>query len=199
MSNTRLPFISYEAGVAELHKVGFEKLKSVLTGYPDDNFDSHIPNVFHTMSESWKRAYTIVYSMCTQRAPHNYSKELYELVTTECANVAHLFPPESQKRAVWIRLLEFWFKYLDRFYVQRLSLPELEEAMSDAMNARDVAIAKEKRRVYTRRLFRVLVRVIGILAYWRHCTAMPDGRAMQRAAKRFKALAGTDEEDAEGA
>ena len=47
---------------------GISKLENILEGLPEKPF---------TPEESMK-LYTIIYNMCTQKPPHNYSKDLFE-------------------------------------------------------------------------------------------------------------------------
>lgn len=94
---------------------------------------------------SFMPIYTTCYNMCTQRAPFNFSQQLYErhgqtfdaylaqqvLPSLEKAH-DEVFLSELVKRWQNHKLMNKWmsrfFMYLDRYYVKHHSLPTLEEA-----------------------------------------------------------------------
>jgi cullin 1 len=95
--------------------------------------------------KSFMPIYTTCYNMCTQRAPYNYSQQLYERHGTTfdtylenqvlpSLEKAHdeVFLGELVKRWENHKLMNKWmsrfFMYLDRYYVKHHSLPTLEEA-----------------------------------------------------------------------
>ncbi|TMW55882.1 hypothetical protein Poli38472_008530 [Pythium oligandrum] len=93
--------------------------------------------------------YTTCYNMCTQRAPYNFSQQLYErhggtfdtylehqvLPSLEKA-IDEVFLYEVVKRWQNHKLMNKWmtrfFMYLDRYYVKHHSLPSLDEAGLDS-------------------------------------------------------------------
>eukprot|EP00316_Scyphosphaera_apsteinii_P011384 CAMPEP_0119338308 /NCGR_PEP_ID=MMETSP1333-20130426/95746_1 /TAXON_ID=418940 /ORGANISM="Scyphosphaera apsteinii, Strain RCC1455" /LENGTH=698 /DNA_ID=CAMNT_0007349543 /DNA_START=233 /DNA_END=2329 /DNA_ORIENTATION=- len=102
--------------------------------------------------------------MCTQKPPNNWSEHLYNNYCEAVKDylTARILPrikekhDESMLRELvrrWenhkllIRFLSHVFKYLDRFYVKRLSLPELSEVGSQ--NFHDIVFNAVKREVRT--------------------------------------------------
>mmetsp|Transcript_22229 Transcript_22229/g.71840 ORF Transcript_22229/g.71840 Transcript_22229/m.71840 type:complete len:749 (-) Transcript_22229:395-2641(-) len=98
-------------------------------------------------TDEYSQLYTTVYTMCTQKPPNNWSEPLYNNYCEAVIDylTARILPrikekhDESMLRELvrrWenhktiIRFLSHVFKYLDRFYVKRLSLPELAEVGS---------------------------------------------------------------------
>ncbi|OMO57825.1 hypothetical protein COLO4_35078 [Corchorus olitorius] len=53
---------------------GITKLKRILEGHPEPSFTS----------EEYMHLYTVIYNMCTQKQPHDYSPQLYEKYREEC-------------------------------------------------------------------------------------------------------------------
>ena len=171
--------ITFEQGVVTLKADGFDRVKS-------DFLSSDHCRVIHV--DDYSALYTLVFKMCTQRPhPHIHSERLYNLVAEESAKVAHLFPPGSAKREAWVGFFGLVFNYLDRFYVKRLSLPDVRTSIQAAMTERDVAFARAKRR------FKQVTSIVGLIAYWRHLAAMPDATGMRNAAKRFQVAASMQE------
>eukprot|EP00168_Porphyra_purpurea_P000641 TRINITY_DN1073_c0_g1_i5.p1 TRINITY_DN1073_c0_g1~~TRINITY_DN1073_c0_g1_i5.p1 ORF type:complete len:555 (-),score=223.49 TRINITY_DN1073_c0_g1_i5:1146-2810(-) len=96
-----------------------------------------------TSAKTWIDVHTTVYHMCTQKTPGTYSRELYErvgqaldeyLASTALPALRELYAEfmlqelvrrwENHKTMVkWIQRI---FKYLDRFYVRRLEIANLE-------------------------------------------------------------------------
>ena len=88
-----------------------------------------------------------VYTMCTQKPPNNWSEHLYNNYCDAVKDYlsARILPRIKEKHdeamlrelvrrwenhKLMIKFLSHVFKYLDRFYVKRLSLPELAEVGS---------------------------------------------------------------------
>mmetsp|Transcript_14790 Transcript_14790/g.20982 ORF Transcript_14790/g.20982 Transcript_14790/m.20982 type:complete len:773 (-) Transcript_14790:2160-4478(-) len=98
--------------------------------------------------EEYIRIYTTCYAMCTQRAPYNWSRDLYQrhgetieryLTTTVLPALREkggqggtILLTELQLRWSNHQLMNKWLKkfftYLDRFYVKHHSLPTLSQA-----------------------------------------------------------------------
>lgn len=89
-------------------------------------------------------ARSTVYTMCTQKPPNNWSEHLYNNYCDAVKDYlsARILPRIKEKHdeamlkelvrrwenhKLMIKFLSHVFKYLDRFYVKRLSLPELAE------------------------------------------------------------------------
>ena len=91
--------------------------------------------------------YVTAYTMCIQKPPNNWSDELYQRLRTDAKHfsartVARLAGKQSDDYVV--ALFDAWrgfelyakfarervFKYLDRFHVKRMHLPEIQEVVS---------------------------------------------------------------------
>ena len=72
--------------------------------------------------EVFNHSYSMVYTLCTQKPPHNYSHECYRFLEEIAEN--HAMTPGA-KRNRFLFLLMCIFKNLDRFYVKRLNIPEI--------------------------------------------------------------------------
>lgn len=92
-----------------------------------------------------------VYTMCTQKPPNNWSEHLYNNYCDAVKDYlsARILPRIREKHdetmlkelvrrwenhKLMIRFLSHVFKYLDRFYVKRLSLPELADVGSQSFH-----------------------------------------------------------------
>ncbi|XP_057440709.1 cullin-1-like isoform X2 [Lotus japonicus] len=124
--------LSFEEGWGNMQK-GITKLKRILET-KEDNFDS----------EQYMMLYTTIYNMCTQRAPCDYSRKLYdkyqefidEYLTSTVLPILRKKHDEFLLRELvirWenhqlmIRWLQRFFNYLDRYFVTRNSLPSLKD------------------------------------------------------------------------
>ena len=102
--------------------------------------------------------------MCTQKPPNNWSEHLYNYYCEAIKDylAARILPRIKEKHddsmlrelvrrwenhKLMIRFLSHVFKYLDRFYVKRLSLPELNEVGSQSFL--DIVFSAVKRDVRT--------------------------------------------------
>lgn len=89
--------------------------------------------------------------MCTQKPPNNWSEHLYNNYVESVKDYlsARILPRIREKHEEYmlrelvrrwenhkliIKFLSHVFKYLDRFYVKRLSLPELAEVGSQSFH-----------------------------------------------------------------
>jgi cullin 1 len=103
-----------------------------------------------------------VYTMCTQKPPNNWSEHLYNNYCDAVKDYlsARILPRIKEKHdeamlrelvrrwenhKLMIKFLSHVFKYLDRFYVKRLSLPELAEVGSQSFH--DIVFNAVKRDV----------------------------------------------------
>jgi len=102
-------------------------------------------------TEEYSALYTTVYTMCTQKPPNNWSEHLYNNYCDAVKDYlsARILPRIKEKHdeamlrelvrrwenhKLMIKFLSHVFKYLDRFYVKRLSLPELAEVGSQSFH-----------------------------------------------------------------
>lgn len=125
--------IEFNEGWEYLQK-GITKLKKILDGTPDAQFNS----------EEYMMIYTTIYNMSTQISP-NYSQQLYEkygealkeyIKLTVLPSIAEKHDEfmlrELVKRwanhKVMVSWLSRFFNYLDRWFVSSKSLPRLSEA-----------------------------------------------------------------------
>ncbi|KAG5628236.1 hypothetical protein H5410_013454 [Solanum commersonii] len=113
---------------------GITKLKNILEGLPEPQFSS----------EDYMMLYTTIYNMCTQNPPHNYSQQLYDKYREafEVYITTMVLPSLREKHdefmlrelvkrwsnhKVMIRWLSRLFHFLDRYFIARKSLPNLNE------------------------------------------------------------------------
>jgi cullin 1 len=88
--------------------------------------------------------FTLVYNMCTQKPPHNYSEQLYQRYKKAIADylTAHVLPAvrsqtgqymlkEIGKRwthhKINVKWMKSFFSYLDRFHTKRQNLPSMRD------------------------------------------------------------------------
>jgi len=126
MKRHATPLVTLADAKARLRTVCFDCIKSYLQAGPD------APRI---STDQYSAAYCIVYTVCTQKPPHNCSQQMYDFAIEEAKKVATVFPPESEARSKWIRFIAQAFMYLNRFYVQRNGLPEMAESLERAMRA----------------------------------------------------------------
>lgn len=84
--------------------------------------------------------YSRVYDACTMKAPNNKSHGLYCALSEKVHSLVQdgtLADIEGVLRVVYIRFVGHVFKFLDRFYVRRLSLPELKPHLEAAFQSAD--------------------------------------------------------------
>ncbi|KAK9292997.1 hypothetical protein L1049_020980 [Liquidambar formosana] len=114
---------------------GITKAKNILSGYP-------IKTLF--TSEEFMKYYNCVYCMCSQRPPHEYSKQLYERYkrALEESIVSMVLPSLMDKHdaPLLIELKQMWgnykamakclsgfFLYLDRHFISTYKLASLND------------------------------------------------------------------------
>ncbi|KAK3417908.1 hypothetical protein EUGRSUZ_H03894 [Eucalyptus grandis] len=95
-------------------------------------------------SEDYMTIYETVYNMCTQKPPHDYSQQLYDKYRESFEEYinSEVLPSLREKHdeflltelvtrwanhKVMIRWLTCFFRYLDRYFIARRSLPPLNE------------------------------------------------------------------------
>jgi len=95
-------------------------------------------------SEEYMSFYTIVYNMCTQKNPYDFSQELYQRYRDSFTNyisekvapvllekngeaMLHELTQRWENHKLMVRLLSRIFKYLDRYYVSRYNLDFLND------------------------------------------------------------------------
>lgn len=85
-------------------------------------------------TNEFKRVYTSVYNACTQNPPHNYSEAIYRFLVSEFSLIAiqgdlhvDVLGSAWQEFGWRLRLIKMCCKYLDSFYMKRLSLPCIQE------------------------------------------------------------------------
>jgi len=81
--------------------------------------------------EQYSFNYTMIYTMCVQKPPHNYSESCLNFVREKAAQYA-MRP--GTNRDMFIKYVSHCFKYLDHFYIKRMQLPELIKIMNDVMD-----------------------------------------------------------------
>ncbi|KAL1524971.1 hypothetical protein AB1Y20_019847 [Prymnesium parvum] len=114
--------------------------------------------------DEYSMLYTTVYTMCTQKPPNNWSENLYNNYVEAVKDYLsiRILPRIREKHdeymlrelvrrwknhKLMIRFLSHVFKYLDRFYVKRLSVPELAEVGSQRFH--EIVFEAVKREVRT--------------------------------------------------
>ncbi|GJP55653.1 hypothetical protein CLOM_g14596 [Closterium sp. NIES-68] len=125
--------ISLEEGWEQMRR-GIDKLEKFLEGVPDQRF-TH---------EEYINLYTIIYNMCTQKHPQDYSQQLYDKYRGAFEDYirAMVLPSLQEKHdefmlkelvrrwdnhKLMVRWLSRFFNYLDRYYIPRRQLPTLKE------------------------------------------------------------------------
>ncbi len=105
--------------------------------------DSNPKNVSFS-NEEYMKVYLVVYTMCTQKPPHNYSEQLYQkyiqiIEQTFVINIIPRLDESSEKKlttviqeqwlrfSVFVKWMSSFFSYLDRFHTKRQGLPRLKE------------------------------------------------------------------------
>ena len=95
-------------------------------------------------SEEYMNFYTIVYNMCTQKNPYDFSQQLYQryrdsftgyisdkvapvLLEKNSEAMLHELTLRWENHKLMVRLLSRIFKYLDRYYVSRYNLDYLND------------------------------------------------------------------------
>uniref|UniRef100_A0A2P2MWE2 Cullin family profile domain-containing protein n=1 Tax=Rhizophora mucronata TaxID=61149 RepID=A0A2P2MWE2_RHIMU len=118
----------------EFMQKGITKLKNILDGLPEPPFSSHDRMMLSTA----------VYNMCTQKPPHDYSRQLYDKYRESFEEyiTSTVLPSLREKHdefmlrelvkrwanhKVMVRWLSRFFHYLDRYFIARRSLPALNE------------------------------------------------------------------------
>ncbi|XP_021846749.1 cullin-1 [Spinacia oleracea] len=130
--NDRKP-IELEEGWKFMEK-GIRKLKLILENTSEPPFNS----------EDYMMLYTTIYNMCTQKAPYDYSQQLYDNYRQAIVDyiVSTVMPVLKEKHdeymlielklrwsnhKVMVRWLSRFFHYLDRYFVTRRSLSSLND------------------------------------------------------------------------
>ncbi|GAB4851262.1 hypothetical protein Ancab_030558 [Ancistrocladus abbreviatus] len=118
----------------EFMQKGITKLKNILEGLPEPQFNS----------EDYMMLYTTINNMCTQKPPHDYSQQLYDKYRESLEEyiTSTVLPSLREKHnefmlrelvkrwknhKVMVRWLSRFFHYLDRYFIARRSLPPLNE------------------------------------------------------------------------
>ncbi|XP_062016341.1 cullin-1-like [Rosa rugosa] len=116
-------------------QMGITKLKRILEGLPEPQFSS----------QEYMDLYTVIYNMCVQKPPHDYSVQLYNnygevfveyIESTVLPSLREKHDEFMMRELVrrWsnhklmVRWLTRFFQYLDRYYVCRNSKDPLKDA-----------------------------------------------------------------------
>jgi len=133
MTMSERKIIELETGWEFMQK-GITKLKNILEGIPEQQFNS----------EEYIMLSTTIYNMCTQKPPQDYSQQLYdryrdsfeEYITSMVLPALREKHDEFMLRElvkrwgnhkIMVRWLSRFFNYLDRYFIARRSLPALNE------------------------------------------------------------------------
>ena len=150
--------ILLEDGWSKLKAGGVDKIEQILEDVQGGEYKCGIT------TEEYSALYTTVYTMCTQKPPNNWSEQLYNNYCDAVKDYlsARILPRIKEKHdesmlrelvrrwknhQLMIKFLSNVFKYLDRFYVKRLSLPELMEVGNQSFH--DIVFNAVKRDVRT--------------------------------------------------
>jgi cullin 1 len=137
---------------------GVQKIEAILEDMKDGVYKNRIS------TDEYSALYTTVYTMCTQKPPNNWSEHLYNNYCEAVKDYlqSRILPRIKEKHdeymlrelvrrwdnhKLMIRFLSHVFKYLDRFYVKRLSLPELADVGSQSFH--EIVFNAVKREVRT--------------------------------------------------
>ncbi|XP_059648664.1 cullin-1-like isoform X2 [Cornus florida] len=113
---------------------GIIKLKNILEGLPEAQFSS----------EHYMMLYSTIYTMCTQKPPHDYAQQLYDKYKESFEEyiTSTVLPSLREKHdefmlrelvqrwsnhKIMVRWLSQFFRYLDCYFIARRSLPTLNE------------------------------------------------------------------------
>ncbi|TYJ22545.1 hypothetical protein E1A91_A08G132600v1 [Gossypium mustelinum] len=111
--------IEFDQGWGEMEK-GIEKLKRILAGEKETPFTSR----------EYMTLYTTIYNMCNQKAPHDYSEQLYDKYkeTLDEYITSIILPSLKDKHDEFMlrELVERWLNHKIMFIIQR-SVPALNE------------------------------------------------------------------------
>jgi cullin 1 len=143
--------IHLEEGWKEM-EVGIAKVKRLLEGAVEE-----------LSATSWMSSYTIIYNMCTQKPPYDYSEQLYSRymhvfkeyiessVMPELLLLPHLdevmlkaLMKRWNNHKLMVRWLSRFCNYLDRYYVMRHGLSNLRDV--GLMSFRDNVFSNMKER-----------------------------------------------------
>ena len=150
--------ITLEDGWSRLKTGGVKKIEDILEDMKDGVYKDKIT------TDEYSALYTTVYTMCTQKPPNNWSEHLYNNYCEAVKEIltSRILPRIKEKHdefmlrelvrrwdnhKLMIRFLSHVFKYLDRFYVKRLSLPELADVGSQSFH--EIVFNAVKREVRT--------------------------------------------------
>ncbi|XP_074279245.1 cullin-1-like isoform X2 [Silene latifolia] len=118
----------------EVMEKGIKKLERILEGLPEPPFKS----------EDYMMLYAIIWNMCTQKPPHDYSQQLYDKYKQVFVDYLNekVLPSLREKHDEFLlrELVNRWsnhkemvkwltrfFHYLDRYFIPRTKLPSLQE------------------------------------------------------------------------
>ena len=111
-------------------------IEATLRLFEEMAFENKAPPTAEVLSN----ATAIVYVACTQKPPNNLSAEIYHRFsqhTNELAKRRHTQNGISR----YARSARTLLNYLNRFYVKRLKLPDIETVVNAAFAAADAADA----------------------------------------------------------
>ncbi|KAL8275142.1 hypothetical protein Esti_000892 [Eimeria stiedai] len=125
--------VTLEEGWARLRVQGIEKVQRFLEQRPERSQTTERVSV--VSNEDYAAIYTMVYTMCTQRSPYNFSQDLYQLYGDSIVRYVHstVLPSLENRRGSdlleellrrWdnhrtlVKWLQKFFAYLDRYYVK---------------------------------------------------------------------------------
>ncbi|KAM0029605.1 putative cullin protein, neddylation [Helianthus debilis subsp. tardiflorus] len=131
---------------------GITKLKNILEDLPESPFSS----------EEYMMFYQLVFDMCTQKPPHDYSQQLYDKYRESFEDyiTSTVLPSLTEKHDEFMlrefvrrwsnhKVMALWlsrfFHYLDRYFIYRRSLPTLNEVAFACF--RDLVYEKVKGKV----------------------------------------------------
>ncbi|CAI9115589.1 OLC1v1016524C1 [Oldenlandia corymbosa var. corymbosa] len=135
----------------EIMEKGITKLKNILEEKDEPQFSS----------EGYMKLYTLIYDMCIQKAPHDYSQQLYHKYreTFEEYISSTVLPSLKDKHdefllrelvkrwsnhKIMVRWMSRFFHYLDRYYIARRSIPGLKVVGLACFKEKVYAILNEK-------------------------------------------------------
>ncbi len=135
-----MPFgnIIWEDGKARFDEHLFAKIESEIDAIEAGTE----PCGFST--EAFSVLYSTVYHMCTQKPPYNYSERLANFIGRRAKRVGDKYPPCSESRKRWLKVVSLCFKYLERFYFPRMKMGPLNEWLENKMN--EAAVQRERMR-----------------------------------------------------
>ena len=112
-------------------------IEATLRLFEEMAFENKAPPTAEVLSN----ATTIVYVACTSKPPNNLSAEIYHRFSQHTNELAKRRHTQQNGISRYARCARTLLNYLNRFYVKRLNLPNIEAVVNAAFEAAAAADA----------------------------------------------------------